>query len=59
MEDHIIDIFPENIIKSIYEGNVIPIVFFSVICDMALAMLNEEKKKPMLGIVRKFGRNDV
>ena len=29
-QDHIIDIFPENIIKSIYEGNVLPIVFFLV-----------------------------
>jgi proton glutamate symport protein len=29
-QDHIIDIFPENIIKSVYEGNVLPIVLFSV-----------------------------
>ena len=47
-QDHIIDIFPENIIKSIYEGNVLPIVFFSVIFGIALALLNERKKKPML-----------
>ncbi|MEO7394823.1 MAG: cation:dicarboxylase symporter family transporter [Chitinophagaceae bacterium] len=47
-QDHIIDIFPENIIKSIYEGNVLPIVFFSVIFGIALALLNEKKKKPML-----------
>ena len=46
--DHIIDIFPENIIKSIYEGNVLPIVVFSVIFGIALALLNERKKKPML-----------
>ena len=26
-QDHIVDIFPENIIKSIYEGSVLPIVF--------------------------------
>jgi len=47
-QDHIVDIFPENIIKSIYEGNVLPIVFFSVIFGIALALLNEKKKKPML-----------
>jgi len=47
-QDHIIDIFPENIIKSIYEGNVLPIVLFSVIFGIALALLNERKKKPML-----------
>lgn len=47
-QDHIIDIFPENIIKSIYEGNVLPIVLFSVIFGIAMALLNEQKKKPML-----------
>ncbi len=47
-QDHIIDVFPENIIKSIYEGNVLPIVVFSVIFGIALALLNEQKKKPML-----------
>lgn len=47
-QDHIIDIFPENIIKSIYEGNVLPIVVFSVIFGIALALLSERKKKPML-----------
>ncbi len=47
-QDHIIDIFPENIIKSIYEGNVLPIVVFSVVFGIALALLSEAKKKPML-----------
>jgi proton glutamate symport protein len=47
-QDHIIDIFPENIIKSIYEGNVLPIVVFSVIFGIALALLSEQKKKPLL-----------
>ncbi|HRA12323.1 MAG TPA: cation:dicarboxylase symporter family transporter, partial [Chitinophagaceae bacterium] len=43
-----IDIFPENIVKSIFEGNVLPIVVFSVIFGIAMAMLNEKKKKPLL-----------
>ncbi len=47
-DDHIIDIFPENIIKSIYEGNVLPIVVFSLIFGISLAMLSEQKKRPLL-----------
>lgn len=47
-QDHIVDIFPENIIKSIYEGNVLPIVLFSVLFGIALAQLSEHRKKPML-----------
>lgn len=47
-QDHIIDIFPENIIKSVYEGNVLPIVLFSVIFGISLALLKEQKKKPLL-----------
>lgn len=47
-QDHIIDIFPENVIKSIYEGNVLPIVLFSVVFGIALALLAENKKKPLL-----------
>ncbi|HTE12305.1 MAG TPA: cation:dicarboxylase symporter family transporter, partial [Chitinophagaceae bacterium] len=47
-QDHIIDIFPENIIKSVYEGNVLPIVVFSVILGIALALLNEHKKRSLL-----------
>ncbi|MCC6287371.1 MAG: cation:dicarboxylase symporter family transporter [Chitinophagaceae bacterium] len=47
-QDHILDIFPENIIKSIYEGNVLPIVVFSVIFGISLALLSEQKKKPLL-----------
>src|SRR5690606_35406333 len=40
-DDHIIDIFPENFIKSIYEGNVLPIVVFSVLFGISLALLSE------------------
>ncbi len=47
-QDHIIDIFPENIIKSIYEGNVLQIVVFAVLFGIALALLPEPKKRPML-----------
>jgi proton glutamate symport protein len=47
-QDVILHIFPENIVKSMYNGDVLPIVVFSVIFGIALAMLREEKRKPML-----------
>ena len=47
-QDVILHVFPENIIKSVYHGDVLPIVVFSIIFGIALAMLSEAKKKPML-----------
>lgn len=44
----ILHVFPENIVKSVYHGDVLPIVVFSVIFGIALAMLPDAKKKPML-----------
>ncbi len=42
------DVFPENIIKSIYENQVLQIVVFAVIFGIGLAQLPERKKKPMV-----------
>ena len=47
-QDVILHIFPENIVKSMYNGDVLPIVVFSVIFGIALAMVKEAKRKPML-----------
>ena len=47
-QDIIVHIFPENIAKSIVEGQVLQIVVFSILFGIGLAMLPEEKKKPML-----------
>jgi proton glutamate symport protein len=47
-KDHVLDIFPENIAKAVAEGQVLPIVIFSIIFGIALAMLPEDKKRPML-----------
>jgi proton glutamate symport protein len=44
----VLHVFPENIIKSIYHGDVLPIVVFSVIFGISLALLSEKKKKPIL-----------
>ncbi len=47
-QDIVLHIFPENIVKSMYNGDVLPIVIFSVIFGIGLAMVNEKKRKPML-----------
>ncbi len=47
-QDIVLHIFPENFIKSVYNGDVLPIVVFSVIFGIGLAMVKDEKRKPML-----------
>jgi proton glutamate symport protein len=44
----ITDIFPENIAKSVAEGQVLQVVVFSVLFGMALALVPEAKRRPML-----------
>ena len=44
----ITDIFPENIAKSVAEGQVLQVVVFSVLFAMALALVPEPKRRPML-----------
>ncbi len=47
-QEMILHIFPDNIAKSIVEGQVLQVVIFSIIFGIALAMLTEKLKKPML-----------
>ncbi|MGC2526201.1 MAG: cation:dicarboxylase symporter family transporter, partial [Candidatus Acidiferrum sp.] len=44
----ITDIFPENIAKSVAEGQVLQVVVFSVLFAMALALVPGAKRRPML-----------
>jgi proton glutamate symport protein len=44
----ILHIFPENIAKSVAENQVLQVVVFSMIFGIALAMVSEAKRKPML-----------
>src|SRR5256886_2691600 len=44
----ITDIFPENIAKSVAEGQVLQIVVFSVLFAMALALVPDSKRRPLL-----------
>jgi proton glutamate symport protein len=47
-QDVVLHVFPENIVKSVYHGDVLPIVVFSVIFGIALALVPASRKKPML-----------
>jgi proton glutamate symport protein len=46
--DVILDIFPENIAKAVADAQVLQVVVFSVLFAAGLALVNEEKRKPML-----------
>lgn len=46
--DIILHIFPENIAKSVAEGQILQIVIFSIIFGIALAMVSEAKRLPVL-----------
>jgi proton glutamate symport protein len=46
----IVDIFPENIAKSIAENQVLQIVVFSILFAMALALVPEPRRRPMLAL---------
>lgn len=46
--DLILNIFPENIAKSVAEGEVLQVVVFSILFGVALAMVPEEKRRPLL-----------
>ena len=47
-EEVILHVFPENFVKSVYHGDVLPVVIFSVLFGISLALLPENKKKPIL-----------
>ena len=46
--DIIVHAFPENIAKSVAEGQVLQVVVFSIIFAIALALLGESRRRPML-----------
>jgi proton glutamate symport protein len=46
--DIILHVFPENIAKSIAEGQVLQIVVFSILFGIAVAMVNEKYRSPIL-----------
>lgn len=42
------NIFPENIVKSVYDAQILQIVIFSVVFGIGLAMVDEKKRKPLV-----------
>lgn len=46
--DFLLHIFPENIAKAIFEGQILQIVIFSVIFGIAVAMVKEKYRLPMI-----------
>lgn len=46
--DILLHAFPENIAKAVAENQVLQIVVFSIIFGVALAMVTEQKRRPML-----------
>jgi proton glutamate symport protein len=46
--DFILHIFPENIAKAIFEGQILQIVIFSIIFAIAVAMVKEKYRTPMI-----------
>jgi proton glutamate symport protein len=48
VSDFILHIFPENFAKSIYEGQILQIVVFSIIFGIAVALVKEKHRSPMI-----------
>lgn len=48
LNEIILHIFPENIAKSVAEGQILQIVVFSIVFGISLAMVREDKRMPML-----------
>lgn len=46
--DFILHIFPENIAKAIFEGQILQIVIFSIIFGIAVAMVREKYRTPVI-----------
>jgi len=46
--EFILHIFPENIAKAIFEGQILQIVIFSIIFGIAVAMVKEKYRTPMI-----------
>jgi proton glutamate symport protein len=47
-QDIILHVFPENIAKSVADGEVLQVVVFSVIFGVALAMVPDARRRPLL-----------
>src|SRR6201996_3967134 len=53
-QDFLLHIFPENIAKSVAEGQILQVAVFAVFFGIALATLDEKKRTPMLHLFESF-----
>jgi proton glutamate symport protein len=49
--DTILHIFPENLAKSVAEGQILQVVVFSILFGIALAMVREDRRRPLLTVI--------
>lgn len=47
-QDHVIEIFPENIARSVSEGLILQVVVFSILFGIGLAMVETKKRQVMI-----------
>jgi proton glutamate symport protein len=47
-QDLVLEIFPDNFAKAVVDGQMLQVVVFSVIFAIALALIPDDKRKPML-----------
>jgi len=49
-QDIVLHIFPENIAKAVADGEILQVVVFSVLFGIALALVPEERRRPLLAL---------
>jgi len=47
-QEIVLHVFPENIAKAVFEGNVLQIVVFSILFGIAVALVKEQYRRPMV-----------
>jgi proton glutamate symport protein len=50
LTETILHIFPENIARSVAEGQILQVVVFSLLFGIALALVREERRRPLLNL---------
>src|SRR5579862_4077356 len=48
--DTILHVFPENLAKSVAEGQILQVVVFSILFGIALALVREDRRRPLLSL---------
>jgi Na+/H+-dicarboxylate symporter len=49
-QDIVLDVFPENIAKAVADAEMLQVVVFSVLFGVALALIPDDKRRPMLAV---------